>query len=280
MKRITLSLALLLFSFSANISRAATFNFDSVLSLGDFNAVMEEFSANFLNSTVSPPSTFGKKILPEFGFQVGVVGGITKSPAIDRLVSTEKLDKIPHAGILAAVTGPYGITLDGLFVPSIDISDVSMDIYGFGAKWTITEVFWEWLPISLAARFHYNSTEVKYSQTINNSSTGNTPVAASVTVGNDVWGFNVAAGYPLWGFFEPYLGIGYANGNGDLTINAAGGATFLGTDITATNTAEVSNSSFHFFTGMQLHFLIMNLGVEYNRVFNHNRYTAKFSFDF
>ncbi len=261
-------------------AQAATFNFDSTLNLGDFNAVMEEFSSNFTNSSVSPPSTFGKKVLPDFGFQVGVIGGITKSPAINSLVSTEDIDLIPHAGILVAATGPYGITLDGLIVPSIDISDVQMDIYGFGAKWTITDVFWEWLPITLATRFHYNSTEVKYSQTINNASTANTDVTANVTVGNTVWGLNASAGYPLLGFMEPYIGVGYAKGDGDLTIDAAGGATFLGTDITATNTAEVSNSSIHFFAGLEFHFFIMNLGLEYNRVFDHNRFSGKFSFEF
>lgn len=263
-------------------AQAASFNFQTELNLADFNNVMEEFSSNFTNSTVSPPSTFGKKILPEVGFQIGIVGGVTKSPEIDRLVQSDSISYIPHAGILVGVSGPYGITLDGLFVPSIDVSDVDMEIYGFGAKWTITDVFWEWLPITLATRFHYNSTEVTYSQTINNASTGNVPVNATVSIGNTVWGWNVAAGYPLAGFFEPYIGLGFADGNGDLTITASGNATFLGQDVAVTgqNSAEANFTSFHMFAGMEFHFFIFNLGLEYNRVFDHNRFSTKFSFEF
>lgn len=261
-------------------TQAATFSFDSVLDLGDFEAVMKEFSTNFLNSSVTPPSTFGKKIIPMFSFQAGLSGGVTKSPEINRLISTEEVTLIPHAGVLFGITGPYGITLDGLFLPSIDIDDVDMNIYGFGAKWTVTNVFWEWLPITLATRAHYNSVKIKYSQTINNESSANIDVDASVAVGNTVWGINAYVGYPLLGFLEPYVGAGFADSEGDLTIEAAGGATFLGKDITISNTASVSNTSLHLFAGLGIHLFIMSLGLEYNQVFGNTRYSGKVALEF
>ncbi len=73
---------------------------------GELDSVVKEFSANFTHTTVSPAKSLGHL----WGFEVGVIAGITKTPKLNALVKevspNTTVDKIPHGGILAMLPCP------------------------------------------------------------------------------------------------------------------------------------------------------------------------------
>ena len=267
--------------FASIGAHAATPSFP-LLNQANLDDVLREFSSNSTYTSASPPRSFGKRILPLVGFEVGIVGGVTKSPAIDNLVAGTDVKYLPHAGILMAGSFPLGLAAEFLFIPEKTVSDVTIKTFGFAAKWTVTDVFWQWLPVNLAARFHIMSSDLSYSQTINNSSTNNIEVDGSIIVEADTFGFNVSAGYPLGTVVEPYLGVGFVSATGALQVDATGTATVLGNDVSLSQTdrAEVDNSSLHVFGGVQFHLFVMNIGFEAARTLAATSYTVKVSFEF
>src|SRR5437016_3186385 len=78
----------------------------------EFKKVVGDFSTNFLHTSVSGASTLGHI----FGFEIGVVGGQTKTPHIETLAHEvdpgAKADKIPQAALLGVLSVPLGFTVE------------------------------------------------------------------------------------------------------------------------------------------------------------------------
>ena len=258
-------------------AQAQTLNLQD-LSQANLEKVSKETSANFVYTSASAPSSFGKRILPWLGFEVGFVGGITRTPDIDSLVPNEEIDTLPHLGIHLGFSLPYSIALESNFVPQRNIKDVSIAYSALAGRWTITDVFWEWLPISWGVLAHWSDASLSYTQRIQNSSTSNVPVQAAIKIKNTVWGANTSVGYKILDFVEPYVGAGFVFGRGE--VNVSGSATVTIFTFTSAQSADAKASSLQAFGGLHFDLFFFNLGIEAMRVFGTTNYTAKVSFDF
>src|SRR5687768_15622569 len=83
--------AIILSSFGA---QAQSLKFDQI-DQSDLDAITKEFTANFAHSTVSGASSLGDV----FGVEVALIGGMTKTPEIDRRV--KEVDANASVGQLA-----------------------------------------------------------------------------------------------------------------------------------------------------------------------------------
>ena len=87
------------------------------LSQQDVDDISEEFSANFVHSTVSGASTMGSI----FGFEVGIVGRVSDASKIGALVKEQDansdVSSLYDAGLMAQVSIPFGITAEMVYLP-------------------------------------------------------------------------------------------------------------------------------------------------------------------
>lgn len=248
------------------------------LSQQNLDKIAKEISANNTYTNASAPKTFGKRLHPDLGFQIGVVGGLTKVPDLDTLVSTENIPTLPHAGVHLGVSFPYGLMLESNFLPTTKISDVNISYFSLAGRWVITDTFWEWLPFHWGVLAHYGKSTLNYNQTVNNSSTSNTNLTAKIDITNSIWGLNTSVGYSFFDMIEPYAGIGFLIGNA--TVAASGSATVTVFSFTSAQSASSKPSSVQLFGGVQFDLFIVKLGVEAMRAFGTNNYSANFSFNF
>jgi len=244
----------------------------------DYEKIVKELSANFAYSSLTPASSLGGL----WGFELGVVGGVTKTPEILALVrrtsASYKEDKFPHAAALLRVGAPLGLTGELMILPSITVSDLKLSQYSGAAMWTITDVFFEDLPVTLAVKGYYSKTKLEYTQCLNNSSTGNQNVDAKITFDDTMLGgqFLVSRKFLV---FEPYVGVGFVKADGDLAVTAATapGATIF---LSGGNSASANPSSAQLLAGLDIRLLFISLGAEYSRSFGTSSMAGRFSFRF
>lgn len=270
MKRILLGLAL----FTTNLYAADNFKLDN-LNQSDVNKISKEFSANFVHTTVTGASS--SKI---FGFQLGIVGRQTSSPEIAKQVkaqsSSTNISHIYDAGIMALVQVPFGITAELTTLPSKDLGNLSFKRTSMAVKWTMTDGLLV-LPFNLAIRGHYSTANLSFTDTINNSSTGNTDVNSTIGINTKSYGLNVTASMSLF-VIEPYAGLGFVSSNTDVFVNASGGTTIF--NFSSAQSASSTNSGLHYFAGAEVNLLLAKLGLEYSNVYGVDRLTAKLAVGF
>jgi len=231
----------------------------------EFDSISKEFSANFMHTSVSPASTLGEI----WGIEIGVVGGVTSAPKFGALVKeqkpTEDIEYLPHAGALAVLTIPFGITLEATALPEQTSDNVSYEMMSAAFKWTFSKYLG--LPsLDMAVKAHYSSSELSYTDTISG-------VETKVTLDTSVYGAHlVMSGEFL--FIEPYFGFGLAKGSMDLN---SGVSIF---NFTAEKNQSTSQSSSHVFAGLQLNLFFIHIGAEYSKAFGTDKYTGKVSFYF
>lgn len=234
----------------------------------DFKKIVNDFSANSLHTSISGAGTLGDL----FGFELGLVAGLTNTPEIDKLAkeanSGAKADKVPHAELLGMVTVPLGFTLEAGFIPSVGSDEFKYQVMSFAAKWTPTGVFID-LPVDLAIKLQTTKSEFEFESVVSSVNTkykfDNTVMGLTAFVSKD---FIVAA---------PYFGIGYVSGEGELT--ASGTPVFDPSYTTAFSASEKATSTL-LLVGSEFKLLVLKLGVEYARLFDTDRYSAKLSFFF
>jgi hypothetical protein len=264
LQRLFIAAALLV--FGSKFAFAAT-SFDN-LSQADVDAIAKEWSSNSMLHTVMPPSSMGDV----FGFQVGLVAGITKTPEIERLVKenapTAEANPAPHAGILAAVSVPFGISGELVVLPEFKTQDVSYKQMSAAIKWTITDVVETPIPINIAARAFVSNSDFTFRQTV----TGTT---LDVEYDGRVSGLQFLVSPKLVPVFEPYAGIGLLRAQGDL--KASGTGIF---DIASSTQMSSKPSTTQLILGIEAKLLIMRLGLEYSTAFDTSNLTAKLAFGF
>ena len=247
------------------------------LSQEDVDNVAEEFSANFVHSTISGASSLGKV----FGFELGVIGKITDTPKLGALVkeqsSSADVSSIYDAGILAQVSVPFGITGELVYLPEMSLSDIKANRTSLGVKWTLTDSVLTIPFMNLAIRAHYSTAELKYSDVINNSSTGYNDVNSEIGVKTNSYGANVTVSFDLL-VFEPYAGVGYVSSDTDIDVNASGSTNIF--SFTSAQSASSKSSGIHYFVGAQANLLFFKLGAEYSNVYGVDRVAGKISFGF
>ncbi len=245
------------------------------LTQDDFDKVINELSANSTFHSVTGAGSLGSV----FGVEVGLVGGLTNTPEINRLSKTvdasADVGRLPHASLLAAVSVPLGFTGELLVFPSVSVGDIKYQQFGGAIKWTATEALV--LPFNLAARAFITKNEIAFKQTLNNATTGNVPVEVTVTQENSQTGLQLLVS-PNLPVFEPYAGIGMVSAKGKVAMTGATTGTIFG--FTSAQNAESSPSSTQYLLGLNVNLLILNLGIEYSRAFGTDSYNAKFGFKF
>lgn len=248
------------------------------INLADYESVVKEFSSNSQYTTVTPASSLGGL----WGFELGITGGISDAKDTEALVkrnnaSTSFKPNFYHAGALARLGLPYGVTLEGLYIPKTTISSVKMGRWGIGAQWTITDVVLEDLPVHLAIKTYYTKTTLNYGQTINNATTSNIAVPATVNMDNSLYGFQLLVSHKIF-VLEPYAGIGWTKAKGTLTVDAS--VATAGISQSLGRSAESTPSSAQILAGVDLRLAFFSLGAEWERVFKKNSYTGRLSFRF
>ncbi len=245
-----------------------------LLTQSQADAVSKEFSGNFIHTNVSPASSLGDI----FGFEVGLVAGLSETPEIDKLSKTfdasATIDKIPHAGAIGSVSVPFGITAEMTYVPEVG-SDVKFKHLSYGAKWTFSRFLP--VPLDIAIRLHGSSSTLSYTDVINNTSTGNTDVNSTIAYDTSSFGYNLSVSKKLL-FVEPYIGLGRVSTDTDIKASASTTVSIFTFSSASSYTSE--NSGTHLFAGVNLNLFLLKIGAEYSNVMGVDRYSGKLSFYF
>lgn len=257
----------LLVSLLMGFSAAAEIQLQQV-DESDFKKIIGDFSANSLHTSVSGAGTLGDI----FGFEIGLVGGITKTPEIDRIVKEnspgESAEQIPHGELIGILTVPLAITVEAGFVPKVGSDEFKYSTWTLAGKWTPTELFFE-LPVDLAVKAYVTEASIDASTTISG-------VPTDYSFDNSLMGITGFVSKDFI-FAAPYFGFGMVNAKGELS---ATGTAVFDTTYTASQSASEKDSSSVIILGSEFKLLVVKLGVEWTKVFDTDRYSAKLSFFF
>lgn len=264
--------------FVSSLSHA-DFEFDN-LNEDDVKTVISELGTSFSHTTVSSAGSLGKI----FGIEAAIVGGVVESKGIDRLVQEsssdgEGVEVIPYGAIIAAVSLPMGLGGEVSFIPSQEaFGDFEYNKLGFAFKWTLTDALLA-LPFDMSVKAHHTVASLSFDQTINNSSTGNTDVNATVDYSSNISGLQLIVGKSLL-LVSPYIGIGYIRVDGELEVSASGGGTIFDPSFSSAQTVDELESGFEYFAGLQLNLLIIRAAVEVGKVLDNTKVAVKLGLKF
>lgn len=237
----------------------------------DFKKIVSDFSAVFHHSSVSGASSLGTI----FGFEVGLMGGVTDTSRIDKLADEggeQKADKIPHASLLGIITVPAGITVEGGFIPKVGSEDFKFSTFTLGVKWTPTDVFLDW-PLSVAIKGQITKTKAEFTQEIGTTP----PIETKFNYDNSITAVSllVSKNFVL---VEPYAGFTLMNAKGEMGIT--GSPNVFDPAYTSGDKVSASVASSGFMVGAELKLFVVKLGAEYQNLFGTSRYSGKLSFYF
>lgn len=266
-------MALVAVLLSTHVASAASPQFANI-SQDDFDNIVRELSANGMFHSVTPASSMGSIL----GLEVGVVGGITKTPEIDRLVRNaggSGMDKFPHAGLLGVISTPLGFTGEVVFVPKIAGSGVDYSSAGAAVKWVPTDKALPLFPLNVAVRAFYTQSTVSYAQTVTDVDSGTT-ANSDVDFTSKTMGAQLLVSPKLIPILEPYVGVGTVKSDG--RMNISGSSSFF--NFTSNQSAKSSPTSTQLLAGLDVRLLLLGFGFEYSKVFKTETMTAKVSLKF
>lgn len=256
----------ILLALLPTLSLANDFQFPT-LTKQELENSSKEFLANFTHTSVSGASSLGAI----WGFEVGILGGITDAPETGKLIkkadSDSDIDKLPHAGLLGRVTVPFGLTFEASLIPEIKFDDAKFSQMSLAGQWN----FFSFPFIDLAAKVHYSSGSLEFSQAIDGDADG------KVEYEHDIFGAMAMASANAF-IVEPYFGLGFVKGDSTMDFTAESGSDLF--DFTSERSASVDETSSHVVLGAQVSLLILNFGLEYSRMFDTSRYAGKLSLSF
>ncbi|MGE3260415.1 MAG: DUF6588 family protein [Bacteriovoracia bacterium] len=272
-------IAALALAITPGIASADTFNLNN-LTAGDFDKIVKEFSSNFSYSSLTPASSLGGL----GGFEVGVIGGKTKSPELLNLVKTASTSAsfkgdLYHGGILGRVGLPFNLTAELLLFPKKKFKDASFQEAGGAVMWTPTDELLSYLPVNLSAKAHLLKTKVSYSQSV--TITAPTPGTGTAKVNFDdtLYGLQALVSKKFL-VFEPYAGIGYIKSKGELSVDANGTTTLFSGNFASNNRAESTPTTIQLLAGLDVRLAFLSLGAEYQKAFGTSSVSGRLSFRF
>lgn len=254
------------------ITARADYPWDN-LNQSEVDGIVEDFSVVFEHTTASPASSLGDL----FGFEVGVLAGAASTPTIEKVVKEGDPGSasayVPHLGLVGQVSVPFGVTFEAKILPDREneADGITVGSRSGAIRWDISKIVP--LPFSLAVKAHASNGYFRNEQVINNATTGNTDVDAVVRVDTSTMGLMLMASIKLL-FIEPYAGIGLIKSDGEIKIST--GSIFESGQSVATS--ETSGGTV--VAGAQFHFLFFKPSIEYSRIFDSNKFTAKVAFGF
>jgi hypothetical protein len=271
MKKI-LCAGLLLTSFST-LAAGPEFNDLSKKQLED---VGNEFAVNFSHTAVAAPETNGL-----WGVEVGLIAGQTGTPELKKAIDQagedgSKFKNLYTAGLMARAHFPFELFAEMTTLPKRDISDVEVSNQTFGLGWNLGRLIG--LPLDLALGANFSNSDIKFSQVINNTSTGLADVNSDMKLSSKSNVYWVGASKTFL-FVTPYVKVGTASTKSDLDIDASNAnATVF--NFTASQKANVSSSGSYLAVGANLQFFLFRFGVEASNTIGVKRVAGKFSIAF
>ena len=240
----------------------------------DFNDLAKEFSALTSWRSVTPPSSMGSI----FGFEFGLVAGITRTPAVDRLVkqasATSSVPSLPFGSLLGAITIPMtGLTVEVLYIPKVSGGSADFQSMGGALKWGLSDALFPVSPVRVAARGFVTKTDLTYVQPF---SQGGFTVDGTVKFSNQVTGVQVLASPALLPVIEPYVGLGYLMSKSEGSISGTTSTLFPG----GSQSYSKSPTSTQFLLGLEVRLLILAFGLEWSKAYGTDSYSGKFTFKF
>ncbi len=248
-------------------------SFDDI-SEADFKTIAKEFSGMFVHTSATPPTSLGKV----FGIEAAAIVGASEIPGIEAISKRQdpSLDMpyAPFAFLYAAVSVPYGITIETNFLPQVDINDLELSHYGAAVKWSLVDSLFPNLPFDIAVKTFFSKSEINFTQTIPSPST-----RVDVGFENNMYGIETVFGLTL-PLVQPYAGIGYVTSRADLNGVAQTDPTYsLFVDNTSRSKTTTVNGA-RVIVGCQFNLAMLKMTLEYNRLFDNNRLAAKVGFAF
>jgi hypothetical protein len=266
MRTLTLSFSMLFICLISSGAKATTVPLEN-LDQGAFKKVIGNFSANFNHTSVSGAESLGTI----FGFEVGLVGGVTNSPDLQSLAiaadSSAKADRLPHGEILGVLTVPAGLTVEAGWLPKVGSRDFQYRTFSAALKWTPTDTLLDW-PFNFALKGHVTATSLKF-----NAAVAGTPT--DFDYDGSILGLTALVS-ENFGIVEPYFGLGVLRAKG--TLDAGSSAAFDHGYATASATEKISSGEL--LLGAEVKLIVVKLGFEYARLFDAGQYNAKLSFYF
>ena len=256
-KLVSLFLALLFLLCSHTYAAAPEF---SNITKSQFETIVEQFSASVPEPPLAPASSKTLFFLP--GFQVGVLGGVTKVPELDEF-AIKPPEYLPHTALFASLSGPFGLGVAGTLLPQLTIDQLKIFHYGGAVRWNITDVFFKLLPINLALKGFIGKTELEYSHSLSG-------LDQTFTLNDLTLGANIAASFKL--FLEPYVGVGLLRGGLDFSSTTSA---VFDTSFTTSTTASEQSIGPQLFAGLNVSIPFFTIGGQYSYVFQAHRVTLQ-----
>ena len=256
----------LVFLFAVNNAQAATTQFTN-LSDADFENLSKEMGASVMHHSVLGAAPLGSV----FGFELGILAGRSSSPDIDKIVKNSGgsgLSDLYHAGVIGAVSIPFGITGEVLYTPKLSSNDAEYSATSAALKISSKDII-PIIPFNLALRAFSSSATLSFSQTISS-------VTTTVEDKINATGIQLLAS-PNLPVIEPYVGIGTVTAKNDLSYS---GTSIFNSSLTSSTSASKSPTSTQFLLGVNANILFFHLGAEYFSAFGTSGYTAKLAFGF
>lgn len=239
------------------------------LTQDDYKNIVGELSTNFLHTSVQGAGTLGSI----WGFEIGLVAGMTKTPEIDSLVQRAEPDthvkQVYDAALLGVVTVPFGITVEASLVPKVGSDKFKFQTMGLAAKWTPSELFFD-LPVDVAVKLSLTKSQVDFKDTISGVDTTFKFEDAQTAVT-----FFVSKNFAV---LEPYVALGFVNSKGDLDVN--GSTTVFANSYTSSQSASEKRSGMLWMVGTEAKLVLVKFGLEYMNMYDTSRIMGKFSFSF
>ena len=223
-----------------------------------------------MHHSVQGASSLGKI----FGFEFGLIGGQEACPKTNDIIKRSggtEVSNLYHAGLLGAVSVPFGLTAEAILIPKTSANSADFQMSSLALKWTMNQELLSFIPFNLALRGVYTTSKFSFTQVISGTD-------ATVENTNTVTGLQILAS-PALPLIEPYAGIGFLNATNKLAVTGTSG-TIFNSSFTTAQSSENSPKSTQFLLGVNANLLFVRLGLEYSNAFDATAYTAKLAFGF
>jgi hypothetical protein len=244
--------------FFLNVSQAEPFSIPTLDST-QTDAAVRTFANSFTFRSVEPASDLGRV----WGFYIGAGANLNSLSAVSTVFNGVTTPFIPTGDIQVGLTIPFGLTVELGVLPPLSFNGASFKRYAGNVKWKFNSLIFPEYLFDLSARVGYSFGNLNFTQ--------NTGTVINVDYGGTMLSAQLLASRSFL-FFEPYIGLGFANAASTLT--GTGGTPLFTSGLVATS---VSNLSFYFTGGLLLKFWVIGLGAEFDSLFGITSWNFKFS---
>ena len=234
----------------------------------DLENITRDITGIFAHTTVSAAALYNN----ESRVELGLVVGSAETPHIDEISqrsdSEADVSMIPHASLVGTFYLGDRLRFEVSYLPEIKTTDTQLGSQSIAAQYTATDPTKPGLDAAL--KFYVTSSDLRFKQS---DTSGNSDIRFK----SNVSGLMLVFSEKIL-ILEPYFGIGRVNSVGKLKVDGTGSV--FDTSYTTSSKAEESVTGTHLIYGINFDIFALQAGLEVSRVFNANKISAKFSFNF